>query len=182
MGLPIWLPQFQTRCSLLSAVRGLSIATAMQNLLISLGLRSRLIFRDDSFQFFSCRCRCGFQLVLEVYEYERQCLFSHSLLKLEMMIFPVNEHTLISTVRKHSWKHKNSIPKSPENYQFKCPWEALSFILGKPARKRSTYPVWSCPEQIFTSHRCLSAWTSLKIWGVQRYCDCRCFCFSLLFT
>lgn len=30
-GIPIRLPQFQTHCSLLSAVRGLSIATAMQN-------------------------------------------------------------------------------------------------------------------------------------------------------
>lgn len=109
--------------------------------LISLGLSSSLIFRDNSFKFSSCRWRCGFQLVLEVHEYERQLLFSHSPLKLEMMIFPANEHTLISTVRKHSWEHKNSVPKSLDNHQFNCPWEALSFILGKPARKRSTYPV-----------------------------------------
>lgn len=62
-----------------------------------------MIFRYDLFQFFSCRCRYGFQLVLEVHEYERQWLFSYSPLKLEMMIFPVNEHILVST-EKSVWR------------------------------------------------------------------------------
>lgn len=80
------------------------------------------------FSFFSCRHGCGFQLVLEVDECERQWLFSHSPLKLEMMIYPVNEHTLVSTDRKHSWGHQNSVPKSSENHKFNFPLEVLSLF------------------------------------------------------
>lgn len=96
------------------------------------------------------------------------------------MIFPVNEHTLVSTVRKCSWEHQNSVPKSSENYQFNCSLEVLSFILGKTARKRGIYPVWSCPEWIFTRHHWVHELH--KRFQGKRYSDCRDFCLSLLLT
>lgn len=104
MGLPIGFPSFRVMLSPFCSIRCKHSYCCAK--LISLGLSSSLIFRGNSLQFFSCRWRCGFQLVLEVHEYERQRLFSHSPLKLEMMIFPANKHTLISTVTKHSWEHR----------------------------------------------------------------------------